>query len=76
MNLLVLIVKQTPFTVSLIDNLLDQTSSFVYGQSPTNGPVPIYAMISTCPTPKPDTYGTEKGMYSILDSCPNLRSFK
>lgn len=31
-----------------LDDLLDDTSSFIYGQSPSTGNVPIYAMVNMC----------------------------
>lgn len=33
---------------NFIDDLLKESSSFVYGQNPSKGPVPVYAMISMC----------------------------
>lgn len=35
---------------SSTDSLLEKPSSFIYGQSPSTGPVPIYAIISPCPS--------------------------
>lgn len=31
-----------------LDDLLKESSSFVYGQNPSKVPVPVYAMISMC----------------------------
>lgn len=34
--------------MTYIDNLLGESTSFVYGQNPNTANVPIYAMISMC----------------------------
>uniref|UniRef100_A0A1B0CV26 Vacuolar protein sorting-associated protein 62 n=1 Tax=Lutzomyia longipalpis TaxID=7200 RepID=A0A1B0CV26_LUTLO len=36
-----------------IEDLLDNDVSFIYGQMPNHGSVPIYALVSLCPDPPP-----------------------
>lgn len=36
------------FILFFSDDLLADTSSFIYGQSPSTGSVPIYAMVNMC----------------------------
>lgn len=36
------------FVLVFVDDLLDDSSSFIYGQSPMAGNVPIYAMVTMC----------------------------
>lgn len=54
----------------LADKLLDNVSSFIYGQSPNSGIVPIYAMVSTCSGGEAKQPVHQKPEYSIHASPP------